>query len=597
MPATPIPHPSGDDMRRLNAALLILTCGLGAPAVRISEAYANTAGWVADGVAISPTASNYKPFILSDGAGGSIIAWYGGAGSDIFAQKLVSDGSTAPGWPLTGPLTVSSAPNLQEQPVLVTDMAGGAFVFWQDARNGGNYDIYCQRINATGQVPTGGNWTADGLPISTSTGNQYTPVAVSDGSGGAIVVWQDGRRGAGNYDIYAQHVDADGNLLWPQAGIPVCVAASNQINPMIVSDGNHGAFITWQDYRKGTEYDVYLQHLTTDGAIFPSSRFVTDGLAVCAASNSQYYPALTSDGAGGVFVAWQDFRTGTDNHIFAQHLGAGGDVPTGWPANGTPVCQATFSQYYPVVANDGASGVFVAWQDYRSGTTNHIYAQHLTSNNLGLVPDGVPVSTAINGQFSPQIASDGTSGAFVTWYDARSGSTNDVYVQHLDRQGTLNPGWDVNGLAVCVAPNTQQFPVVATARPGQAVLTWQDLRSGGLTTAAIFAQQAVTAGGTTAVGDDAPVRRATVSNARPNPSRGTTQLEMTLPQSAYVRAEILDLSGRRVATLAGGTFSAGTHSLSWNGNTAAGERAAPGVYLVRVRWPGFEQTQRIVRLR
>ena len=586
-------------MNKQYTALLLLTLGIGAPVLGNSDARA-AAGWVSDGVAISPTATNYKPFILSDGANGSIIAWYGGAGSDIFAQRLLADGSIAPGWPLTGPLTVSAAAGLQEQPVMVTDGAGGAFLFWQDARNGGNYDIYGQHITATGQVASsvnGANWVTDGIAISSATGNQYAPMAISDGSGGAIVVWQDGRRGAGNYDIYAQHVDADGNLLWPPAGVPVCVAVNNQINPTIVSDGNHGAFIAWQDYRKGTEYDVYLQHLAADGSIFPNSRFVTDGLAVCAATNSQYYPVLTGDGAGGTFVAWQDYRTGTDNHIFAQHLNGLGSVPTGWPANGTPVCQATFSQYYPVVAGDGATGLFVAWQDYRTGTTNHIYAQHLTSDNLGLVPDGVPVSTAVNGQFSPQIASDGTNGAFVTWYDARSGSTNDVYVQHLDTRGVLNPGWDVNGLAVCLAPNTQQFPVVTTSRPGTAVLTWQDLRSGGLTTAAIFAQQAVTSGGTTAVGDDHEVKQARVSNARPNPSRGTTQIELTLPQAALVHAEVIDLGGRRVATLASESFSAGTHSIGWNGNTAAGDRAAPGVYLVRVRWPGYEKTQRIVRLR
>ena len=136
-------------MRRLNAALLFFTLGLGALAVGISDARATTTGWVADGVAISPTATNYKPFILSDGAGGSIIAWYGGAGSDIFAQRLLSDGAIAPGWPLTGPLTVSAAAGLQEQPVMVTDGAGGAFVFWQDARNGGSYDIFGKlRLNS-----------------------------------------------------------------------------------------------------------------------------------------------------------------------------------------------------------------------------------------------------------------------------------------------------------------------------------------------------------------------------------------------------------------------------------------------------------------
>jgi len=574
-------------------SLLFVLC-IGVSAVQFRDA---RAAWVSDGVALSPNASNYKPSIISDGVTGSIVAWYGGSSSDIFARRLLADGSTALGWPTATPLVVCGAAGLQEQPVLVPDLAGGALIFWQDARNGSTYDIYGQHLDASGGIVStpSSNWIADGNPVSTAAGNQYVPVAVSDGAGGAIVAWQDGRRGAGNYDIYAQRVDRDGNLLWIASGVPVCVATNNQINPTIIADGSGGAYIGWQDYRKGSEYDIYVQHLTAAGTIFPDPRWVADGVGACVASNSQFTPVLAGDGAGGVFVAWQDFRSGTDNHIFAQHLTAGGALVTGWPQNGSPVCQAQYSQYYPVVANDGTTGVFVAWQDYRTGTANHIYAQHLTSGNAAWVPDGIPVSTASNGQFAPQIASDGTGGAFITWYDSRNGTTNDIFVHQVNALGVLNPAWDRDGLGVCLAPNTQQFPVLTTNRAGSTVMTWQDLRSGGVTTAAIFAQQAG-ATGTTAV--DPPHAGVTsIGSARPNPSRGSSEIQLTLATSAHVRAEVLDVTGRRIATLASRDFPAGVHQLTWDGWNARGERAAPGVYLIRVQLPGTEKIQRIVRLR
>jgi len=581
-------------MRRQRTPFILFGIWIGLSAAMIPDA---RSAWISDGVALSPNASNYKPFIISDGAAGSIVAWYGGAGSDVFAQRLLPDGTTAPGWPLTTPLVVCAATGLQEQPVLVPDLAGGALVFWQDARNGSTYDVYGQHINSVGQIfsSASSSWITNGIPVSTAAGNQYLPMAVSDGAGGAIVVWQDGRHGAGNYDIYAQHVDGDGNLRWAQAGIPVCVATNNQINPAIVGDGSGGAFIAWQDYRKGSEFDIYVQHLAADGTISPSPNWTADGLGVCVATNSQFYPVLAGDGTGGVFVAWQDFRSGTDNHIFAQHLDARGAVATGWPAGGNPVCQAQYSQYFPVVTGDGGTGVFLAWQDYRDGTTNHIYAQHLTAGNNGWTADGIPVSTAINGQFSPQITSDGVGGAFITWYDSRNGATNDIFVHQVNGYGVLNPSWDRNGLGVCLAPNTQQFPVLTTSSAGTTIMTWQDLRSGGVTTAAIFAQQAV---GIRTAGIEAP-RLATVQlgQARPNPFRKTLGLRLTLAEPTFVRAEILDVTGRRVTTLASQSFAAGIHELSWNGSNAFGERAAPGVYLVRVQWPGFEKTQRIVRLR
>jgi hypothetical protein len=126
-------------------------------------------------------------------------------------------------------------------------------------------------------------------------------------------------------------------------------------------------------------------------------------------------------------------------------------------------------------------------------------------------------------------------------------------------------------------------------------MTWQDLRSGGVSTAAIFAQQAV---GVAVAGVDPPRLAAVqLGPARPNPFLGTSELQLTLVAPTFVRAEVLDVTGRRVATLAARTFPAGIHQLSWDGSSAGGERAAPGVYLVRVQWPGSERTQRIVRLR
>src|SRR5205085_11229262 len=136
-------------MRRRTRGFLRFWLGMGMTALA-----ASAHAWTPDGVALSPSSSNYKPYIVSDGTGGSIVAWYGGAGSDIFARRILSDGSTAPGWPSPSPLTVCNATGLQEQPVLVSDQAGGALLFWQDSRNGADYDVYAQHISSAGQVVT-----------------------------------------------------------------------------------------------------------------------------------------------------------------------------------------------------------------------------------------------------------------------------------------------------------------------------------------------------------------------------------------------------------------------------------------------------------
>ena len=46
----------------------------------------------------------------------------------------------------------------------------------------------------------------DGSTVCTREGDQYRPQLVSDGEGGAIIAWQDSR--TGNEDVYAQKVNA-----------------------------------------------------------------------------------------------------------------------------------------------------------------------------------------------------------------------------------------------------------------------------------------------------------------------------------------------------------------------------------------------------
>ena len=97
--------------------------------------------------------------------------------------------------------------------------------------------------------PNSGN-----VPLCTAANQQYSSTIVSDGAGGAIVTWYDIR--SGNYDIYAQRVNAAGVPQWTANGVALCTAANNQYSPTIVSDGAGGAIVTWYDYRSGTYADI-----------------------------------------------------------------------------------------------------------------------------------------------------------------------------------------------------------------------------------------------------------------------------------------------------------------------------------------------------
>ena len=73
-------------------------------------------------------------------------------------------------------------------------------------------------------------WYPDGTPVCLSKNSSATDQAVSDGAGGMIVVWADFRNGS-NYDIYAQRIDANGVVQWTADGAAVCTAANQQQYP------------------------------------------------------------------------------------------------------------------------------------------------------------------------------------------------------------------------------------------------------------------------------------------------------------------------------------------------------------------------------
>jgi hypothetical protein len=358
---------------------------------------------------------------------------------------------------------ICTAGNEQEYPMIVSDGAGGAIVIWRDYRSGTSYDIYTQRVDSYGAV----QWTTDGVALCTEGTDQEYPAIVSDGAGGAIVAWYDYRNG--NADIYAQRVDSYGVAQWTTDGVALCTASWNQRHPTIVSDGAGGAIVTWSDYRSGSNWDIYAQRVDGSGTI----QWTTDGVALCAATGSQSYPTIVSDGAAGAVVTWYDYRSGGAD-IYARRVDASGTVQ--WPADGVALCTATEDQMYPRIASDGAGGAIVTWYDYRSGSNWDIYAQRVDgSGTIQWTTDGVALCAATGSQQNPTIVSDGAGGAIVTWHDYRSGNA-DIYALRVD--GTGSDQWTTDGVALCSAASTQNFPKIVADGAEGAIVTWSDYRNG-----------------------------------------------------------------------------------------------------------------------
>jgi hypothetical protein len=391
--------------------------------------------------AIRPASGDQgSPTIVGDGTGGAIVTWYDSRGGsftdDIYAQHVLASGAVDPVWPVDGRALCTAAHD-QVTPTIVGDGAGGAIVAWEDRRSGVEYHIYAQHVLASGAVDPA--WPADGRALCTAATAQYAVTIVADRTGGAVVTWQDFRSSAMAYDIYAQHVLASGAVDpgWPTDGRALCTALNSQYSPVITADGAGGAIVGWYDYRGGIKYDIYAQHVLASGAVDPA--WPNDGRALCTAAGDQDFPAIVEDGAGGAIATWEDRRRGGDYDIYAEHVLASGAVDPAWPADGRALCLAVNSQYYPTIVVDGSGGAVVAWRDQRDIYT-HICAQHVLASGAvdPLWPvDGLPLCTAVNSQDYATALSDGAGGAIVAWEDSRTSGTTgiDIYAQRVYASG------------------------------------------------------------------------------------------------------------------------------------------------------------------
>jgi hypothetical protein len=90
-------------------------------------------------------------------------------------------------------------------------------------------------------------------------------------------------------------------------------------------------------------------------------------------------------------------------------------------------------------------------------------------------------------------------------------------------------------------------------------------------------------------------RALSLARPQPNPAQGGAVLRFSLPAAGHARMEIVDLGGRRMWS-ADSQLTAGPHEWRWNGENARGERAASGLYFVRLSTLWGTRSERLTLL-
>jgi len=551
------------------------------------------AQWATDpnvnNVICDETLDQLYPKIVSDGSGGAIMTWEdirnGNTDASIYVQRINSSGVVQ--WTANGTIICDTTRN-QDHSTIASDGSGGAIITWADFRDVGQlYDIYAQRINSSGDV----QWTANGVAICNTTDAQYTPTIFSDGSGNAIITWYDFRDGGANANIYAQKINSSGDAQWPTNGVVVCNATGEERNITIVSDGSGGAIITWQDFRDGGSYsDIYAQRIDSTGAV----QWTSNGVEISNDSTS-VLPTAVSDGSGGAIITWQDSRDGDGfPDIYAQRIDSTGAVR--WTANGVEISNdSATTSVDPSAVSDGFGGAVITWYEYRAGSLGaDIYTQRISSSGtVEWSVDGVPLCTATGDQVIPTISSDGSGGAIITWEDKRVGGIfGDIYAQKISSSGVVQ--WAADGVAISTASNDQNTPTIESDGSGGAIITWGDRR--GVSNYDIYAQQVNANGILGAVtginGEPGIVIDFALLQNYPNPFNPSTSIRYVIDNGQFISLKVYDVLGNEVATLVNEEKAVGNYKIEFNASNLSS-----GIYYYRLVTGSFTDTKKMILLK
>ena len=450
--------------RRAVIILAALTLASTAPSARAWSRDPSTN----DPVAVAANEQSY-PRIVADGAGNYFVTWHDARSGnfDIYLQKYDRNGVAQ--WATNG-VAIYTHPATQTYPQMVSDGAGGVIVAWTDLRNG-TYDIYAQRVNASGTP----QWGVGGVPVCTAFNNQWHLEGESDGLGGMLLTWTDWRNGVDS-DVYVQRLDASGNRLWTTDGVAIATTSNTEELPQVVGDGAGGAYVAWH-----SGLTTGIQRVNAAGAL----QWGATGLSLYYDAGVPYTPRVATDGAGGVIVAWMVGSNQTEYEgVRIQRFNPAGVAQ--WTAGGkrlTYYQPASILMKYTYIdlCSDGAGGALIAWSDERNPNTNDgdIYAQKVdAAGNAMWTNNGILVCGAAGDQegYDHPIVPDGSGGAILAWDDARDFYNPKVYAQRIDVSGV--PLWGYNGMPVSSAQNTQANPSVAADGRGGAVVVWDDTRTG-----------------------------------------------------------------------------------------------------------------------
>lgn len=346
--------------------------------------------------------------------------WSGVTYMDIRAQRL-SDACA----PLGAPILLTSAPLNQRMPTVAFNAASERYaVVWQDGRDGVQWDLKGQLVGRDGSL------VGSTLSVFSGPFDDIDPaIAAHDTASQFVVTFEREVNASGLPEIAACAISGAGI-----ASTPFRVRQWHNLrsSPTIVHRSSSSEYaVAWVDEYTGSEADILAQRISDAGTLAGAMIQVSIGC------KGQEWPAIAFGERQRRYLAvWQDFRSGSDYEIYGQLLAAdgsriGGDLATA--TNGD-------LHGDPDVAYSPARDEFlVVWQEIRSAQAGYdIYARRISGAGQ-LVGDTILISARTNAsnEGHPNVVYNATQQQYLITWHAFTDNSWDIWSQRLSDAGQM----------------------------------------------------------------------------------------------------------------------------------------------------------------
>jgi hypothetical protein len=230
------------------------------------------------------------------------------------------------------------------------DGKGGAYLVWEDKFNGKN-DVRFLHFDSDGR-PT---LRADGKQVSQKISLKTNPYSSPNIKGTAVAVWE-GTSSNNFTDLFAQRVEANGNLAWSNNGVQLTFSGEEEKDYSLSTDLRGNTFISYLlKPTQPAKEKVMLQKISPSGKLL----FDTSKTTIYVSADRKSQSNVLSDENGGAFVFWLENKSGK-TLLYGQRVDSTGR--TKWGKNPVLISNSNHNVLNYNVYKTPSLYIYITWQ-------------------------------------------------------------------------------------------------------------------------------------------------------------------------------------------------------------------------------------------